>query len=181
MTAAFRFLAPAATHSTALRSRARALVRSTQGVTAVELALILPVFMVLAFSVLEVGLEFLTQTMLDHAVAVGARQVEIGNATTDAVLRTDICNAAGALLIRSCSSSLQIYVTSGASFSGLSLATVSSVGTMSPTGVSAGTANSDVLVQVAYNRPYLFTLIGSLTGSKTNVLLSTIAVQNEPY
>ena len=133
------------------------------------------------FVVLEMGIQFMTQLVLDHAVSVGARQVQIGNATTSSAFLNAVCGAASSALIPSCSSNLQVYVTSGSSFSCMTMGSVTSSGTLSPTTFSPGTAGSDVLIEVAYSRPYLFGFISKVAGSRTAALLSVVAVQTEPY
>lgn len=145
----------------------------------VEFALIGPVFLFVACAILEFSLELLAQTVLDQAVNLAARQVELGNITTSTALATDICGYLSTLT-SSCSSRLQTYVTAGSSFSGLTVAKVSN-GTLSPSTFFAGTAGSDVLVQAAYTSPYFFGWIGSAAGSTSYTLLSTTAFQNEPY
>lgn len=146
-----------------------------------ELALVFPVLLTMLFAVLETGLEFLAQVNLDHAVTVGARQIQLGNVTDVSAFKTSVCNAASSSLISNCGSSLQTYVVSGSSFAGLAPATISSSGTLSPTTFAAGGTSANVLVQVAYSRPYLFKLLSTITGSPTATLLSTAAVVNEPY
>ncbi len=143
--------------------------------------MLLPVFLALLFSVIDIGVEFMTQVDLDHAAAVGARQIQIGNATSASTFVAAVCAKAPSFLITSCSSSLQVYVTSGSAFSGLTAGTVTSSGTLSPTTFSAGTAKSDLLVEVVYKRPYLFRLIGTLSGRSTAAVISVVAVQSEPY
>jgi Flp pilus assembly protein TadG len=151
------------------------------GVTAMEFGLIAPVFLTLLLAIFEFSLSLLAQQALDHAVAVAARQIQIGNAKTAATFQADLCAAGPSILISSCSTSVQIYVTSGTTFAGLTQATVSSAGTLSPTTFSAGTAGSDILVEAVYRRPYVFGLISSALGSTGGALISVVAVQSEPY
>lgn len=157
------------------------LAKCRTGVTAVELALVLPVFLIMILAVVEIGLEFLTQVVLDQAVAGGVRQVQMGKATTASSVTIAICGNIYSGLVPSCTTNIQLYLTSGTAFSALTLATVNSAGVMSPTTFSAGTSGSDILMQVAYARPYLFSMLSTIAGSKVHALISTVAVQNEPY
>lgn len=157
------------------------LVKCQAGVTAVELAMVLPIFLVMIFAVVEISLEFLTQVVLDQAVAAGMRQVQMGTATTASAVTTAICGNIYSGLIPSCTSNIQLYVVSGTAFSSLPVATISSAGVMSPTTFAAGSSGSDVLMQVTYARPYFFSLLSTISGSKVHALISTVAVQNEPY
>jgi Flp pilus assembly protein TadG len=155
--------------------------RCRRGIVAVELALILPIYLLLIGGVVEIGIEFMIQIVLDHAVSVSAREIQIGNATSASAFGTDVCNAASSMVLQSCTTNLQVNVSSGSSFAALTVATVNSAGTLTPAAFSPGTAGSDILVQVAYTRPYFFKLLGTVIGSNTNTVLSTIAVQSEPY
>ena len=157
------------------------LVRCRRGVVALELAFVLPVYLFLIAGVLEIGLEFLIQVVLDHAVSVSARQIQIGSATSAATFTTDVCNNAPAIVLQACSTSIQVNVTSGTSFAGLTVGTVSKTGVLTPAAFSPGASGSDILVQVAYTRPYFFRMLGTAIGSSTNTVLSTVAMQSEPY
>ena len=162
-------------------SQQRHLGHDRAGVTALEFGLIAPVFLTLMLAIFEFCLAFLGQQALDHAVAVAARQIQIGNAKTAATFQADLCAAIPSILISSCSTRVQSYVTSGASFAALTKGTVSSAGTLTPASFSAGTAGSDILVEAVYQRPYLFALISNAIGSTGATLVSVVAVQSEPY
>ena len=54
-----------------------------------------------------------------------------------------------------------------------------------PTAIAAGNSggsltNDFVVVQVAYKRPWLFSLLGPVMGNTTELLLSTAVFENEP-
>ena len=82
---------------------------------------------------------------------------------------------------------LQYSVQSGSSFAGLA-PTTSSGGTLNNNGTYApGALGSDVVVQLAYNRqavaPWTMVFLnggGSSTVNTSNLLIATVAFQNEP-
>jgi len=69
-----------------------ALVRDRRGASAVEFALVGPVFFALIFAIVETGIHLLRQSMFDEAVAVASRAVYTGQAPTKADLEAFICN-----------------------------------------------------------------------------------------
>jgi Flp pilus assembly protein TadG len=147
------------------------------GATAVEFAFIGPLFLLLVLASIEFGIQLMTQMDLDNATEAAARQVALGAATSNSNFVTDVCSSVS-VLIPNCSSSLQVHVTAGSTFAGLSAATVQG-GKLTPSSFTPGTYQSDVLVQVAYTRPYDIQWLAAMFG-QTPTVLSTVAVQNEP-
>jgi Flp pilus assembly protein TadG len=147
------------------------------GATAVEFAIIGPIFLLLVTACIEFGIQLMTQLALDNATQAAARQLEIGQVTARSDFVAQICSNASALL-SNCSSQLQVNVASASSFASLTPATVKN-GALSPAAFSPGGSQADVLVQVAYTRPYDVQWLASLAGT-TPTLVSTVAVQNEP-
>ena len=134
-----------------------ALLRDRRAATALEFAIIsIPMFM-MVFFVLNVGLQLFLQNSLDVATDLGGRQIRVGTirGTSDSALRSAICAQLGGVAVNC--ATLQIYVTSGASFAALSPAVVSG-GNLSKTGFTPGVQGNYVLVQVAYPTPTPFQL-----------------------
>jgi Flp pilus assembly protein TadG len=153
--------------------------RDRRGATAVEFAFIGPLFILLVMCVIEFGIELMTQLELDNAVAAAARQVELGNAPQSSTFVSDVCSHASALLASCSASTLQVYVTAGSTFAGLTPAAVSSSGVLTPHTYNAGTSGQAVLVQVAYTRRYDIPWLSKAVGSSAT-LLSTFAVMQQP-
>lgn len=65
-------------------SLVRLFVRSRAGSTAVEFAMILPVFLAVIFGIIEFGRMIWTRNTMEHAVEVAARWGAINTAKTDA-------------------------------------------------------------------------------------------------
>jgi Flp pilus assembly protein TadG len=148
------------------------------GATAVEFALIGPLFLLLITGCIDFGLQYMTQLDLDNATELAARQVAIGAISSQSAFRTQVCTNASVLL-SNCANALQVEVQSASTFAGLTPASVQGNGTLSASGFSGGTSGSSVLVQAAFTRPYDVAWLTAMFGS-TPTLLSTVAVQNEP-
>lgn len=166
--------------------------RHRSGAVSFEFALAGSVFLLFVFMILELVLQLSTQATLDGAAFIAARQIRIGTITGSSystTLTTAVCS--NVILIPSCSSNIQIYVAAapsagasgtgaaGTGFANVSLAS-SSGGTMTAT-KAALTANDDVILQVAYQRPFIIPWLASITGHTGALLISTMAFQTEPY
>jgi Flp pilus assembly protein TadG len=156
-----------------------------------EFVLILPFFLLVVFMIIELGLAFVAQELLDNAARDGARLLRIGTlsgSSYSTALTSAICNDltfTNLSLLPSCTKNLQVYVTAKASgtpagtgFLSLKTATVSGQ-TMTPQTTSAVSANYDVILQIGYPYPWSIPGMSLLTG--TTMLTSTIAFQTEPY
>ncbi len=77
-------------------------IRDENGATAIEAALVLPVFLLLIFSMLEIGFIAVSMTTIEAATAVTARQARLGidGGTGDIIsyIRQEIQARAGGLL-----------------------------------------------------------------------------------
>lgn len=166
-----------------IMSGLRRLTRNRRGVAAVEFAMIGPVFILLTCGILENGLILLTQSALDNATRVAARQVMLGSISSSTAFKTAICNNAGSL-IPSCSSNsnLQFNVQAGSTFASFnSTPQTDSSGNMTNTAFNPGVSKQKVLVQVGYNRQFLIPWYGTFAGVRSELLISTVAFKNEPY
>jgi Flp pilus assembly protein TadG len=103
----------------------RRLWRDCRGNAFIEFSLVGVLYMVVAFTIIDVGLELLTQEMLDNAVRDAARQIRIGASgyttacagtgctgptmtTVSSNVKTRICN--NVPLIPNCTTNLQLYI-----------------------------------------------------------------------
>jgi Flp pilus assembly protein TadG len=147
--------------------------RNDSGVAAVEFALLGSTFLLLVCMTLELGLLLFTQSVLNDAVRDGARLIRVGQAETSDVFVAKVCAKAGPL-VPSCTTSLKYKVQAAASFSSLSATTALA------NQYDAGDSAQDVIVQIGYSRltilPWTSTYL-----SGTNLLVATIAFQNDPY
>jgi Flp pilus assembly protein TadG len=162
-------------------------LRADSGVTMIEFALVGPLFLLLAFMIIETGLVLFTQSILDNATRDAARQIRIGQVqltgdTDGTVLfKTTLCNDVGAYM--TCNSLKWNVQSSSVGFSGLSTGVAADgSGNMTPTGFTAGGVKAYVIVQVGYKRSYLVPWLGTIVGGPGSALLvSTVAFQTENY
>jgi Flp pilus assembly protein TadG len=147
--------------------------RDEKGVAAVEFALLGSTFLLLVSMIFELSLMLFTQSALNEAVRDGARLIRIGQASTSSIFVAQVCARAGAL-VPSCTTSLQYTVQAASSFSALSTA-----GALSNQ-YNPGTSAQDVVVQIGYSRITILQWASTFLGA-TDLLVSTIAFQNDPY
>lgn len=177
-------------------SRARAAVKwfagfcsEDRGVSALEFAIVFPLFIGAMIGTYQFGMSFVTQSLIDNATRDAARQIRIGTITGTSSKYTPslvsaVCKdltVSGYNLVPSCTTSIQIYVAAassgtpaGAGFTTLSVASVNN-GVMTQTKASLS-PKYDVILQVGYNK----SLLGSFS-SGTAMVMSTLAFQTEPY
>lgn len=82
------------------------------GATAVEFAMVAPLFFAIVFSTFEAGWMIVEATMLDRAVDIAVRDIRVGAAAapkTQNQIKAAVCTQA--YLIRDCSSSIVIEMT----------------------------------------------------------------------
>jgi Flp pilus assembly protein TadG len=152
----------------------------------VEFALVAPAFIALLLAIMQTGIVFLAQQVLQTATTQAARLVLTGQAQSGnlsaAQFKQAVCTAATSLF--SCGG-IYVNVQKFSSFSSIALTNPVSNGAFSSAGMgyNPGGAGDIVVVQVFYQWPVLpgplgFTLAN--TGSNTRVLTATAAFRNEP-
>ncbi|MCB1833833.1 MAG: pilus assembly protein, partial [Geminicoccaceae bacterium] len=86
-----------------IRGIARRFARNRSGISAVEFALLGPIFLLLIVAIMELGLYFGNRAIIDHAVQRGARTVRIGYVDGARTTQTSFENAlCGGLVMISC-------------------------------------------------------------------------------
>jgi Flp pilus assembly protein TadG len=161
----------------------------TRAAVAIEFAILAPLFLSALLAIVDVGLLLSSQALLDTAMTDAARLIRTGQASSNgAVFGSQLCSEVSTLM--ACSG-LRYRVQIGNSFSAMSGSyTLGSNGTPNgfssyPASVVSGNSggsltNDFVVVQVAYRRPWMFTLLGTMMGRSTELLLSTAVFENEP-
>lgn len=150
-------------------------MRDTRAAAAIEFAILGSTFILLVCMTLELGLVLFTQSVMDNALRDAARLIRTNQANSSSTFVSAVCSEIGTVLVASCSSNLQYYVTSASSFSSLTAKT----GTL-PDTYAAGSSASDMLAQIAYKRNTIIPWAAKFLGN-TDLLISTVAFQNEPY
>jgi Flp pilus assembly protein TadG len=102
-------------------------LRNTRGVTAVEFAMVAPVFFFAMGAVVETGLMLFTEYVLQSSVQEAARQVRTGQAQSAGMsapqFKAQVCELAS--VIMDCDADVSVYVRSDANFAALQAATPS--------------------------------------------------------
>ena len=173
--------------------RLRALIRrrradACSGNALIEFALIAPIFFLLLFAIMEIGIIFFAQSTLQHATNNLARLIRTGqlqvNGTTQSQMRTNLCADVAPLI--PCDNKLFIDLESFSNFGGLGFSSpLDGGGNMVPlNGFNPGTACSVVLVRVFYAwpvfTPILTPFLTNMSGDK-HLLYAASAFRNEPY
>lgn len=159
-------------------------LRDHRGATAVELALVLPVFLYLLIGIVEMSLMFYARTMVDGAVLEAGRQIRTGQAQlsgdTLTTFTTQLCNSLyGAY---DCGN-ISIDVRTFSSFSSVSIPIELDDDGVPITQFSAGGSGEITAVRAIYNWTFFTPMIGILFGTTdtTIQLTMTTVFQNEPY
>ncbi len=162
-------------------------LRDRRGASAVEFALVCPVFLTLLFAILGYGVTGLIQLALDDSARDAARQLQMDTLPSPTAFVSAVCAEFGAVA-GDCGTALTYNVqgaTQAAGFASLTPAKLSASGALGNTFFSNGTAfaaKTDVLVQVAYPLPFRFPYLGTFaTMTGTNSLLATATVRVEPF
>lgn len=167
----------------------RMALRCKGGSAAVEFALIAPVLFVLLMGLIEAGVVFLGQFMLQDAITDAARLIRTGQVATDGMSKTEfrqyVCDKVSALL--SCDSNLQIDVESYTDFSASTYTSVLNDDNTLNTDLnnySTGDVCSVVVVRGFYTwgvaTPLLSTFLVNMAGDK-HLITAASAFRNEPY
>ncbi|MEP6355570.1 MAG: TadE/TadG family type IV pilus assembly protein [Hyphomicrobiales bacterium] len=85
-------------------------VKSESGVTAIEFALLAPVFFIIVISILEVGYTFSKVAMLNYSVSVATKDIYIGKASNNEIthdkIEQNICDNMSVLAGSNCTENL---------------------------------------------------------------------------
>lgn len=161
---------------------------SRSGSAIVEFAFIAPVFFLLLFAIMEIGIIFFAQSTLQHATNNLARMIRTGEIQTLGLtqdqVRQQVCTDLAPLV--PCDGSLYVDIESFSDFGTVDFSPpIDANGNMNPlNNFQTGTACSTVLVRVFYGwpvfTPVLTPFLSNMSGSQ-HLLYSAAAFRNEPY
>jgi len=168
---------------------AKRFARSRAGATAIEFAIVAPVFLVALVGTMEVGVAYGAQASLQNSANFAARLVRTGQAQAVALsstqFRDQICGRIQPLL--ACDGNLQIDLESYSGFGNANFAPpLRPDGSLDPalSNYSPGNPCDVVLLRVFYKWKVITPLIGPLLANMpdNNMLMSaTASFRNEPY
>lgn len=168
-------------------SRLGRFVRANEAVAAIEFALIAPPFFAVLLAILQVGLVFVAQQVLQTATTQAARLIMTGQAQnsnmTAAQFQQNVCANATALF--NCAG-IYVNVQTFADFSSVSMASPIQNGNFNAGAMQYSTGGSGdiVVVQAFYQWPvYLAPLNFNLAnvGGSYDLIVGTAAFRTEPY
>jgi Flp pilus assembly protein TadG len=161
---------------------------STSGNALVEFAMIAPVFFLLIFAIMEIGIIFFAQSTLQHANEVVARLIRTGQvqgqSMTQTQVRQIVCSNAAPLI--PCNGNLYVDVRAFTNFGGVVFSPpldatghMNSMNTFQP-----GVACNVVLVRSFYTwtvfTPVLTPFLKNMAGNY-HLISSASTFRNEPY
>lgn len=170
------------------------LAKNESGATAVEFAMVSPVFFLMIGCILETGLMLFTEYVLQTSVQEAARLVRTGQAQTQQLTATlfknKVCDLAG--LIINCDSKVTVFMTSAATFAALDTATPSylNVGTKDDGSPNPGSFNcgqpSQAVALIAtydweFTIPYFMDFFGNIAANKKRRIAGFAMFKNEPW
>ena|SRR5690242_5933008 len=171
------------------RSKTRRFSRSRSGATAIEFAIVAPIFLVALIGTMEIGIAYGAQASLQNSANAAARLVRTGQAQGGALtqeqFRNQICTNIQPLL--SCDSNLQIDLESYSGFGSASFSSpLRSDGTLDPSldKYQPGNPCDVVLLRVFYKWQVITPVIGPMLANMPNntmLMSATAAFRNEPY
>lgn len=173
-------------------SKRRLFLKSRGGASAVEFAIIAPVFFALAFSIIEAGYFFFINSAVDAATLKAARLVRTGQVQENAIDKNaffaEICNIVD--LFGDCSSQLTVDVQRFSSFTDLSadiaapICRNASRADLSSIPYNTGDPRDIVRVRICYLHktinPALGIKLEETDGSEKKIIATSI-FRNEPF
>ena len=177
-----------------LGSPLRSFHKSSSGATAVEFAMVAPVFFLMLGVILETGLMLFTEYVLQTSVQEAARLVRTGQAQDAkldaAAFKTKICDTAG--LVINCQGNVSVYMTAAANFATLDASVPSYLnvglkddGTPNPTSYACGGPSQAVALIATYDWkftvPYFMSFFGNIKNNTTRRLAGFAMFRNEPF
>ncbi len=166
----------------------RAFRRDRSGATAIEFAIVAMPFLTVVFAIIELGLAFFVNRILDNSVADATRLIKTGQAQqqglNEAQFKTAVCRQLTTALCNE--SRLEVDVRVFNSFSQIALpdlvdADGNSTGRSS---YAAGKGGQIVVARVIYRWPMFTSLLRTNagdTGNMERLLISTAVFRNEPF
>ena len=161
--------------------------KNENGATAVEFALVGIPFILMVIGIIEMGLMFTSQSLLEAATAEAARQIRTGAVQQgggEQLFSDELCDFSSALI--PCDD-LQYQVIPMDSFGDAQdfpEATFDEDGNLEDQQFDSGGVNDIVMIRTAYMYPIktpMFQLMLTNTNGDKRAMLSTVILQTEPY
>jgi Flp pilus assembly protein TadG len=168
----------------------RRLAGSSSGASAVEFGLVAAPFLALLLALVQTGIVFLAERVLDAVVSQSSRYIMTGQAQlgnmTQSQFATYVCqNTMGLFNCNNFMINVQNYGSFSSAVTGAPTLTFNAQGQVTNTfNYAPGSPGSIVVVQVMYQWPIVLGPLGFNLSNLSNgnrLLMSTAAFKNEPY
>lgn len=173
--------------------RKRGMGKDESGVTAIEFAMVAPVFFLTFFAMFETGLILFTEYVLQTSVQEAARLVRTGQAQSSglsaAQFKTEVCKMASSLI--DCNGKVTVYMKADANFTALStIPSYLSIGPDSAGVIAAqpyqcGGPGQVVALIATYDYKFVWPAFmqwfGNINGGSARRMGGFAMFRNEPY
>jgi len=157
--------------------------RNRRGSAAIEFALLVPVYLIMLFGILESAVLLVNEVVMEGSAQEAARQIRTGSvqqaADPVAQFRTLLC--ANVQYLMPCAG----LIYDVRSFPNFSVATIAPLydddGNPLPTQFSTGQAGDIVVVRVSRTWSFVTPLLAHAYGTAAMKLTTTVVFRNEPY
>lgn len=158
--------------------------RDTRGVAAIEFALVVGPFLVLALGTIEVALIHLMRSSVSNAVEAASRPIYTGAAGCATVqsVKEEICTRISIQSNTNCQANLKVVLEELSGFNGQRLAVDTEFDDITNF-VDPGASESTMLLRTYYRWDVLFPMMDQLLGGGNGELLlnNSTAFKNEPF
>jgi hypothetical protein len=173
--------------------RRRGIGRDESGVTAIEFAILAPVFFLTFFSMFETGLILFTEYVLQSSTSEAARLVRTGQAQGKGMsasqFKTEVCKIASLLI--DCNGKVTVYMKAASNFNSLSSSPSylaigpSATGVPSAPSFACGGPGQMVALIATYDYhfvwPAFMQWFGNINGGTARRVAGFAMFRNEPY
>jgi Flp pilus assembly protein TadG len=162
----------------------RKLAKDERGVYSIEFALIIIPLFAMVFAIIELGIIFLTNNMLDVGASKAARLVRTGNAPTSTVFMKAITdNSAGLIKASKLTAEVINFKDLNDFDSKYKKSPALNPDGSTPSSFNAGGSEEIMLVRVYYSyEPFITGIIPSSTSANgSRILMTSFVFRNEPY
>jgi Flp pilus assembly pilin Flp len=171
----------------------RSILKDDSAATAVEFAMVAPVFFLVLGAIIETGLMLFTEYVLQSSVQEAAREIRTGQAQsaglTSAAFKTKICEMAS--IIMDCEGGVTVYVRSDNNFATLQTAVPSYLevgasygGSASSTSYDCGAPSEAVAIIATYDWNFMMlgmSAFGNVDSNNKRRLAGFAMFRNEPF
>jgi len=176
--------------------RRRNIIKNERGATAIEFAMVAPLFLAFVLGIVDVGAYFFVAGQLQHGVVQAARQIRTGdiignNGASRDQFRAALCDNIKAALISDCTSNVRVNVESFANYTSVTAPSIDDLdddgnGTIEEgeTKFDTGGASCPVVVRAYFNYSTIVPQLQKILAAAvpgTSYITAATTFRNEPF